>query len=56
MSEQDQAEITVLDLSDVEHRVGQPVGGGQLWEAEDLGDRPAHGVTPIRPAYREALA
>jgi acyl dehydratase len=22
-----------LDLSDVDHRVGQPVGGGQLWEA-----------------------
>ena len=21
-----------LDLSDVDHRVGKPVGGGQLWE------------------------
>jgi acyl dehydratase/uncharacterized protein YnzC (UPF0291/DUF896 family) len=27
-----EAEITGLDLSDVEHRVGKPVGGGQLWE------------------------
>ncbi|WP_330302560.1 MULTISPECIES: MaoC family dehydratase N-terminal domain-containing protein [unclassified Streptomyces] len=26
------AEITELDLSDVEHRVGRPVGGGQLWD------------------------
>ena len=26
------SEITELDLSDVEHRVGKPVGGGQLWE------------------------
>jgi acyl dehydratase len=25
------AEVT-LDLSDVDHRVGQPIGGGQLWE------------------------
>ncbi|OLT38396.1 acyl dehydratase [Actinomadura sp. CNU-125] len=25
-------EITELDLSDVEHRVGKPVGGAQLWE------------------------
>jgi acyl-CoA synthetase (AMP-forming)/AMP-acid ligase II len=32
VSEKDQAEITALDLSDVEHRVGQPVGGGQLWD------------------------
>jgi len=22
--------------------------------AEDTGDRPAHGITPMRPAYREA--
>ena len=21
-----------LDLSDVDHRVGKPVGGGQLWD------------------------
>ena len=21
-----------LDLSDVEHRVGKPIGGGQLWD------------------------
>ena len=21
-----------LDLSDVDHRVGKPIGGGQLWE------------------------
>ncbi|MFG2368067.1 MaoC family dehydratase N-terminal domain-containing protein [Streptomyces mirabilis] len=27
-----QAEITELDLSDVDHRVGKPVGGGQLWD------------------------
>jgi acyl dehydratase len=27
-----EAQITGLDLSDVEHRVGKPVGGGQLWE------------------------
>jgi acyl dehydratase len=26
------AQITGLDLSDVEHRVGKPIGGGQLWE------------------------
>jgi acyl dehydratase len=26
------AEITELDLSDVDHRVGQLVGGGQLWD------------------------
>jgi hypothetical protein len=32
VSEQDPAEITELDLSDVDHRVGQPVGGGQLWD------------------------
>ncbi|MGF7236357.1 MAG: FAS1-like dehydratase domain-containing protein [Frankia sp.] len=25
-------ETVELDLSDVDHRVGQPVGGGQLWE------------------------
>ena len=25
-------EVTTLDLSDVDHRVGQLVGGGQLWE------------------------
>ncbi|MEV0767505.1 FAS1-like dehydratase domain-containing protein [Nocardia salmonicida] len=24
--------ITELDLSDVDHRVGQPIGGGQLWD------------------------
>lgn len=27
-----EAEITELDLSDVDHRVGKPVGGGQLWD------------------------
>lgn len=27
-----EAQTTGLDLSDVEHRVGKPVGGGQLWE------------------------
>jgi acyl dehydratase len=27
-----QSEITELDLSDVDHRVGQLVGGGQLWD------------------------
>lgn len=27
-----EAQSTGLDLSDVEHRVGKPVGGGQLWE------------------------
>ncbi|MGW0025948.1 MaoC family dehydratase [Rhodococcus sp. NPDC003383] len=26
------AEVTELDLSDVDHRVGKPVGGGQLWD------------------------
>lgn len=25
-------EITELDLADVDHRVGKPVGGGQLWD------------------------
>ena len=24
--------VAKLDLSDVEHRLGQKVGGGQLWE------------------------
>ena len=24
--------VTELDLSDVDHRVGQPIGGGQLWD------------------------
>ncbi|MEU5880594.1 MaoC family dehydratase N-terminal domain-containing protein [Spirillospora sp. NPDC047279] len=28
----DGPEVTELDLSDVEHRVGKPVGGAQLWE------------------------
>jgi acyl dehydratase len=27
-----EAEITELDLADVDHRVGKPVGGGQLWD------------------------
>ena len=36
MSRRDAAEDQVtLDLSDVEHRVGKPVGGGQL-----LGSKP----------------
>ncbi|AZG45128.1 hypothetical protein D7316_01722 [Gordonia insulae] len=26
------SEVTELDLSDVDHRVGKPIGGGQLWD------------------------
>ncbi|QFG26137.1 MaoC family dehydratase N-terminal domain-containing protein [Actinomadura sp. WMMB 499] len=29
---QSESGSTGLDLSDVEHRVGQPIGGGQLWD------------------------
>jgi len=32
VSEKSGPEITELDLSDVDHRVGQLVGGGQLWD------------------------
>jgi hypothetical protein len=46
----------------VELGVGQGAGPGDDGRrvravahggAEDLGDRPAHGITPMRPAYRE---
>lgn len=51
-------ETTVeLDLSDVDHRVSKPVGGGQLWEpcaASDIRRGVMAMDKPAAPSHRTA--